>query len=93
MMFMLAKQAEKTWRRIDGFVHAASILHGIEYDDGVLKLASYITQPQCASSIAIESISPLYMSVLVVGASLIHNFLTHHISKSRFALFTIASEV
>jgi hypothetical protein len=40
MMFMLAKQAEKTWRRIDGFVHAASILHGIEYNDGFLKMAS-----------------------------------------------------
>jgi hypothetical protein len=31
MMFMRAKQAENTWRRINGFVHAASILHGIVY--------------------------------------------------------------
>jgi transposase-like protein len=39
MMFMLAKQAEKTWRKIDGFDHVANVLQGLEYNDGVLKMA------------------------------------------------------
>lgn len=40
MMFMLTQQAEKSWRKIDGFDHVANVLHGLEYKDGVLKMAA-----------------------------------------------------
>ena len=40
MMFALAKHAEKTWRKIDGFNHIAHALGGVVYTDGVLKMAA-----------------------------------------------------
>lgn len=40
MLFMLAKEAEKSWRKIDGFEHVANVLQGLEYKDGVLKMAA-----------------------------------------------------
>ncbi len=40
MMFMLAKQAEKTWRKIDGFDRVANVLHGLECNYGVRIIAA-----------------------------------------------------
>ena len=40
MRLMLAKQAEKTWRKIDGFNRVANVLHGLEYNDGVQIIAA-----------------------------------------------------
>jgi len=40
MMFTLAKHAEKTWRKIDGFNHIANVLDGIVYADGELKMVA-----------------------------------------------------
>ena len=37
MMFALAKHAEKTWRKIDGFNNIAQVLDGVVYTDGELK--------------------------------------------------------
>ena len=38
MMFALATQAEKTWRKIDGFNHIPNVLQGVVYTDGELKM-------------------------------------------------------
>jgi transposase-like protein len=40
MMFTLAKHAEKTWRKIDGFNHIANVLDGFVYADGELKMVA-----------------------------------------------------
>jgi len=40
MMFTLASQAQKTWRKLDGFNHIANVLNGITYDNGIMKEAA-----------------------------------------------------
>lgn len=40
MMFTLARYAEKTWRKIDGFNHITNVLNGMVYNDGELPLAA-----------------------------------------------------
>ncbi|MCO6465207.1 MAG: transposase, partial [Bradyrhizobiaceae bacterium] len=40
MMFTLAKHAERSWRRIDGFNHIANVLDGIVYTDGEPKMVA-----------------------------------------------------
>lgn len=40
MMFVLAENASKTWRKLDGFNHIANVLNGITFVDGELKMAA-----------------------------------------------------
>ena len=40
MMFALAVNAQKTWRKIDGFNHIADVLSGATFVDGELKQAA-----------------------------------------------------
>jgi hypothetical protein len=40
VMFVLADNASKTWRRIDGFNHIANVLNGLPFVDGELKMAA-----------------------------------------------------
>jgi len=40
MMFTLASQAQKTWRKLDGFNHITNVLDGIIYDNGIMKEAA-----------------------------------------------------
>lgn len=40
MMFVLADNASKSWRKLDGFHHIASVLEGITYVDGERKMAA-----------------------------------------------------
>ncbi len=42
---------------MDGFDHVANVLHGLEYKDGVLKMAAESKQPRIASSTTSGNIS------------------------------------
>lgn len=40
MMYVLAVNAQKTWKKIGGFNHIENVLQGLDYHDGELKLAA-----------------------------------------------------